>query len=501
MIHFPRQRPHNASPEELKKFEQEKLKWWCDNKPVSAWPWSVLRQFQIQHFILQSGARELQNWRIQQFLAGEPTLFSFKKKIHLGHNKTLPTFTLLKGESVTPQDSTCFLIIPKDVIWTHILVYLQDDPVALFALMLSCRTLQPMCHKLLFDMAQRRFGPLGTPRAVMCAAFYEGSLPRGRVKRRKKTQGEEEDDGMSRNRLKEKLNLIARDFKSLHVVSSDVDSLIKASIEKNGCIDNLSVIWDANAKQVDARKRENAFIQTKLQTRVAEINTCLEQKGYIGLKFSIDNDQKITWENPCILPILSIYESNNEYSARRFLKNVEDYVYMSTEASAERVTAFVKFVEPILFNTAFIGMGGSCNEPFFPLLYLVVQMLLEIRLRGYVFYDRVITENEWLSKLAYLFSKEFQLLHQPDEFKGPGAYVCLWSGSDSRIRIMWMRHQEENPTLLHYYQWLRPWDAAYHLRLASPSTGQCYGYIPGYYLQPAVKSFMAHCLITKKKDI
>ena len=506
--YFPRQKPRNASPEELKQFEENKLRWWSENKPVAAWPWCVLRQFQAQHFILQSGSRELQNWRVQQFIAGQPTLFSFKKKIHLGYNKELPTFTLLNAARPLDESTitgfglvNSLLSIPKDVIRSHILVYLQDDPVALFALMLSCRLLQPICHNLLFSLAQRRFGPLGTPKAVMCAAFYEGSLPRERTKRRRTAQGskgeDEEQEEISKDILKEKLNLIARDFKFSRIISSDVDSLIKASIEKNGCIDNLRIIWEAKAQEVEARTRENAFVQTQVETRIEEINRSLVQKGYSGLNFKI-NEQKVTWGSNCILPILTIYESNSEYNARRFLKNVEDYVFMRTEISAEKVTAFVRFVQPVLFNIAFQNMNGD-STPFFPLLHLVIQMLLEIKLRGYVFYDRVMTEQEWNSRLSYIFSKEFRANHPPDAFKGSGSYVCFWSNVDPRIRIYTMTQKEDHPTAMHYHQWLRPWDPSYHLRLASPSTGQWYGgYIPGYYINIGVKIFMAHCLLTKK---
>ena len=144
--------------------------------------------------------------------------------------------------------------------------------------------------------------------------------------------------------MKEKLNLIARDFKFSRIISSDVDSLIKASIEKNGCIDNLRIIWEAKAQEVEARTRENAFVQTQVETRIEEINRSLVQKGYSGLNFKI-NEQKVTWGSDCILPILTIYESNSDYSASRFLKNVEDYVFMRTESSVEKVTAFVTRIQ------------------------------------------------------------------------------------------------------------------------------------------------------------
>ena len=122
---FPRQKPRNATPEALKKWEEAKLEWWSKNKDPSAWPWSVVRQFQAQHALLQTGSRELQNWRIQQFLAQKPTLYSFKRKI-VYKKEGLPLFTLLEvpPPKISVDRKNTFLDVPKDVIQNHILIYL-----------------------------------------------------------------------------------------------------------------------------------------------------------------------------------------------------------------------------------------------------------------------------------------------------------------------------------------------------------------------------------------
>jgi hypothetical protein len=439
----------------------------------------------------------LQNWRVEQFLAGNPVLYSFKRTIPIKAN--IPNFTLFEVPLIkrTPGEIS-FLDIPKDVIQNHILIHLMEDPVGLFALMLTCKSLQATCHRLLLGLAQRRFGPFGTPMAVMCAAFYEQSLPRKRAPKKKRTEEEPAPQEIASESLKEKLNLIWRDFKSSRLIVDDVDTLIRISIQKNGCIDNLKDIWQAKAQQAEARRLEEVYIQNNLPNRINEINSCLASKGYVGLSVKLSEDGKVAWGNDCIYPILLLFECNNEFPANRFLQKITSYVLMQTEQLVETTCAYVKFIQPRLFNTAFVNLKGN-TEPFHPLLYLAVQMLLEIRSRGFFFYDRVMLEEEWLGRLAYLFSDEFRAQHRTQDIPGSGSYVCCWSNSDVSLRIICFSQSVQQPTFQHYCLWMRPWDPVYHLRLASPATGQYYtGYLPGHYISGGRVVYLAHCLMTKK---
>lgn len=526
---FPRQRPRNITPEAIKEWNDSKLEWYAAHRPVHTWPWSILKEYQTKNNILTTGARELQNWRVERFLHGEPAALSPVKR-GIFYSDAYPEFTVFPYKTSYEQgsDQSGLLRVHRDTFVSKILLHLRLYPQAVFSLMLTCKDMQAVCQRYLVQLAQERFGPLGTPKALLCAALYEEKLPEEFSKKRKKRAkralfgepslppplaGEamganeslpppEAGEGTTyfKKDLKAELCLTARDFKANNVHSTDVQTIIEIAIKKYGCIDNLPRVRALQERQVKARQDEKTFVQQSVAARLAQVNAYLTSVGYKGLRVQmISNDNNtIQFTDARVLLIIGTFE-NSDYHAQHFLGCIRDWVNMQVERSVDSVCMpAVAMVPPLLFNTAMSSMSSAA--PYHPLQPYVVRALIDVRHRNYMFYDRVITEQEWLERLAYVFSDHFRQRHKPEDMRpGNHSYVCCWRRERPDVHIYHL-HPQINSTPQQYSVWMKLIEQRFYLRLATPATGIPYaGIVPGYYVSGDRQVNFAHCLLTKKK--
>lgn len=520
---FPRQRPRQLTPEAVEAWNRSKLEWYASSgRPVHTWPWSILKEFQTKNNILTTGSRELQNWRVERFLRGEPTTLSPVKRSTY-YSDALPVFTVFPHRPsyfFRDSDHSGILCIHRDVLETKILVHLHSDPQAIFALMLTCKDLQGVCQRLLCMLAQQRFGPLGTPKALLCAVLYETKWPEEMAKKasRKRAKvvppppaaGEEQREEDSppppaaggkssyfKKDLKAVLGLQGRDFKASNVHVTDVQTIIEIAIKKYGCLDNLPRVRQKQAQQVHAREQERAFVAKNVATRVAQVNAYFASLKYHGLAVEM-RDGVCTFTDARVPLILSTFENNNDYRVNHLLGSIRDWVNMQVERSMDSVCVpIVGMVPNVLFNTAM--SNASSAEPYHPLQALVVQMLIDVRNHNYMFYDQIMTEGEWLERLGYVFSDHFRHRHRPETMHpGNGSYVCCWRRGRPDMKIYDLNTQTQS-TPLQYFAWMKLLDSHFHLRLATPATGIPYtGLMPTYYVAGGRQVNFAHCLLSKK---
>jgi hypothetical protein len=505
--------------EAMKEWNDQKLEWYATHQPdVSTWPWSILKEYQTKHNILTTGARELQNWRVERFLRGEPTVLSPVKR-GVYYSDELPVFTVFPHTSTyeQPPDASGLL---------RILERLRDDPRAIFCLMLTCKDLQSVCHRLLVALAQQRFGPLGTPKALMCAVLYEANMPeelkRKAAKRRKVKRtlfeegaaaaadaevplhppqgGEEEGDPRTffKRDLKSALHLSARDFKASNTHVNNVQTIIEIAIAKYGCVDNLPRVREQQRMQSEARTIEKRYVSNHVAERLAQVNAYFSLMGYRGVSVCLVDEKKCAFEDARVLLITSTFCNGNDYQTHHLLGCIQAWVFMEVERTIDHVcTPLSGIVLPLLFNTAMEQTSNA--EPYHPLQPLVVQMLMDVRHRNYMFYDQFMSEKDWLARIGYVFSDHFRQQHKPSEMRaGNGSYVCCWRRDRIEMRIYHVNAQI-NASSHHYFVWMKMLAERYHLRLATPATGIAYtGVVPSYYVAGPRQVNFAHCLLAKK---
>lgn len=489
---FPRQRPSSIKDVEgLQRYEGEKMQWYVENRQPHAWPWSVLRSFQKKYDLPQTGCRELQNWRVAYFLKHPHTPIK-----HVIKHSVVPQFTRLPYVlKFRLEEEASLLFVHNDVLKKHILVHLVDSPLDLFSLMFTCRTVQAACQELLCQIAQQRYGPLGTPKALHFAETTKmATIPRG-DKRRKKDL-----DGLSQEKIRDSLHLVTRDFKSSNIYVEDVDNLVCIAIRKYGCLENFDTFKTILAQTEAAREAERVYIQECVPERLKTLNTHISKvMKYEGI--SLEEEPlggKLRWSDPRVPLIFWAFQNGTTYQTDQLLKSLREWVNMQVEHSISRACSRFSFYTPIEFNTA-IKYMHQATTLLHPLLPYLIQILMDIKQRNYFFYDDTISREEWLQYLAFLFSPTFSTYNpipQPEEVEG--SWVCCWQKNKSYVRLYRLSSKVDTNTI-DYYNWMRMIENRYHIRLASPSTGIPYsGLLPQHYIKESTLSSFGHALLIKK---
>lgn len=473
---YPRQRPSGLSDEETKQWIKTKVDWYKNNKPVESWPWSVLRLFQQENGISQSGARDLQNQRVNAFLKE-----SFVSVREIAQNTEIPPFTRypfnLRFKRIM-EDECSILHIHKDVLKSFIIGRLVDDPRSLFSLMLTCKDLQGLCQEMLCRVAQERFGPRGTPRALMMTTNFESNT--NIVSKKRKISQD----------LKRMCGVTGRDFKASEDTNADnVDDIIRVSIKKYGLIDNLEKVRENEAKKEAYLQLERAYILGQVEGRIQQVNQRFVNFGYQGLSVRFDNNT-CAWTDLRITLVLMAFEYGNEYHASRVLKEVVDWVFMKTDSKVGRPS-----VDPDLFNIALSAMDANVTT-IHPLTHIVLESLMEIKHREYYLYGRKISEDDWKTRLANLFSPLF-LERNPPPIGVSGAWLCCWMHENTHVKLVRL-FESPQYRISNYCEGMRNFEDRYRIRMGLPATGLGYAsHVPMYILKGPVKISFAHALLIK----
>lgn len=487
---FPRQRPRNIkSGREMDAWNASKLAWFATHKPVREWPWSIIKEYQTKHHILASGARELQNWRVERHVRGEVTLISPASK-RAYYSDELPAFTVFPYTPTyllrADPSVSGLLRLDRNVVETQIVVHLYDDPRDVFSLMLTCKDMQGMCHNVLMRLARTRFGPLGTPKALMCAVEHE--MEAKQKTKRRKTEGS--------NKLRDALMLEARDFRLDKWRYANVSDLIARSIEKYGCIDRLPAVRAQLQAQKDVRQEERRFVESNAPARLQQVNAFLRTVlGYateVAVRF---DEKKLVFVDGRVELVLSAFENGTNMRPQLWLGTVSGWIGMHSDSTMDAVCkSMLSMVPPALLNHAL--KYTQSTKPFHPLQHLVVQALMDVRHRNFFFYDRIMDESDWMQRLAYAFSEHFQ--KDTTAVIESGSYVCCWQHNRPEMRIYHLNH-EAQATHTQYSVWMKLLSQRYTLRIATPSTGIDYaGAIPNYIVSQMRAVSFGHCLLSKK---
>lgn len=506
---FPRQRPRGLNPKEIADWRHSKMEWYKSNQPIVAhWPWSILRMFQKEYGINQTGTRELQNQRVEAFLKN-----AFVSTREIAKHKELPAFIrfpfVLKTKA-TMFEECSILHIHKDVLKTKIIGNLANDPRDVFSLMMTCKSLQGLCQEMLCFLAQQRFGPQGTPKALMITTYYDQQQNKKeeKVEEERPTKRRALVTKKSLEELKKQVGLTGRDFKIRQMDNIEVDELVRLSIKKYGLIDNLKEVHANEAKKKAYYEQERQYVLEKSQGRLRQVNEKLQTAGYIGMDMYICSEtQTCKWRNPRVLIILATFENGLEYKFTRYLKDATDWVYMKTDSPL----GLPPSVEPQLFNKCLNAMGETAQ--IHPLAHFVVQALIEIKYRNYSFYGEVMTEEEWKERVCHVFCPKFlqtnplpnrndntslQNRQANDRLNLLGSWVCCWTRTSHVVRLICLSEQMSYQTAS-YQGWMHRFENKFVVNLALPATGIQYTFtVPRYIVQGGNVISLAHSLLTKK---
>lgn len=470
---YPRQRPKNQSPQEVAKWNKSKVEWYKNNRPVDEWPWSVLRAFQREYGIIQSGARDLQNQRVAAFLKN-----AFLSLKDITKKTELPSFTRFPFvlRTKTNMDDECSILhIHKDVLKSSILMRLVDEPQDLFSLMMTCKDLQGICQEMICYVAQQRFGPQGTPKAL--------SLVQRTPTNKKKKQKVQD--------LKKTLGLTGRDFKISNAETTDVDRIIGLSIKKYGLVDNLPLVRENECKKKAYHEQERIYILKKVAERVMQANARFVEFGYQNMAVQLsEENSSCVWTDARTPTIMSAFQNDNDYRSITLLRDVNDWVFMRTDSKVGRPD-----VPPDLFNLAM----ASLKDTVHPLAYLVLQALAEIKHREYFFYGTHMEEDEWKKRVANVFAPEFL---QQNPFDASltslkGSWVCCWTRESSHVRLYCISDKMQYQ-IGFYLERMRVFENRHEVRLGSPSTNMIYTFnVPRYVVKGEETICFGHVLLTK----
>jgi hypothetical protein len=474
---YPRQRPNGLNPQEVLKWKTSKMEWYKVNQPVDTWPWSVLRTFQKEYGISQSGARELQNERVVAFLKN-----AFVSSKDIAKKTDIPSFTrypfILKNKSV---DGECSILhVHKDVLKSSVLMRLYDDPQSIYALMLTCKDLQGICQEMLCFIAQQRFGPQGTPKALMLVSCTVLKTKKQKISH------------TSIQKLKKNLGLTGRDFKVSNVESDDVNQIVQVSLKKYGLVDNLALVHENESKKKAYQKQEQAYIMQKIEERVEEVNARFLSFGYKGLAVRLSEDKTTcVWADSRIPDIMKAFQEDNDYRVSKLLGEVCQWVFMKTDSRVG-----VPGVGSCEFNIAMTHMG--VGEKIHPLAHLMLQTLADIKHRDYFFYDGPIGKDEWEKRVANVFSPDFLQKNPVPNSEGPrGSWLCCWMRESSYVRLYCIADQMQF-SVAAYYERMRVFENRYQTRLGIPSTGMSYTFnVPRHMIEKGHVISFAHVLLTK----
>lgn len=475
---YPRQRPSGLSKEEVKQWKKSKVEWYKTNRPVETWPWSVLRLFQQENGISQSGARDLQNQRVNAFLKE-----SFVSVKEIAKNTEIPQFTRFPFNlrfKKHMEEECSILHIHKDVLKNCIIRRLRDDPRSLFSLMLTCKDLQGLCQEMLCIISRERFGPQGTPRALMITTMYNNTTNQ---KKRKVSQD-----------LKRLCGVTGRDFKVSDNLNTDnTDDIIRVSIKKYGLIDNLEKVCENEAKKEAYFKLERAYILGQIDGRIQQVNDRFLHAGYQGLSVRFDNNSNTcVWTDSRIILVLVAFEYGNEYHASRMIKEVNDWVFMKTDSKVGTPN-----VDPELFNIILPSIEPNTTS-IHPLTHIVLESLMEIKHRDYYLYGRKMSEEDWKTRLSNLFSPLFSKRNPPPVEIVSGAWLCCWMYENTHVKLLRL-FETPQFRVSNYYEGMRTFENCYRIRLGLPATGLGYtSHVPMYIVKGFVNISFAHTLLIKE---
>jgi hypothetical protein len=281
-----------------------------------------------------------------------------------------------------------------------------------------------------------------------------------------------------------------RDFKASEDTNAEnVDDIIRVSIKKYGLIDNLEKVRENEAKKEAYLQLERAYILGQVEGRIQQVNQRFVNFGYQGLSVRFDNNT-CAWTDPRIPLVLMAFEYGNEYHASRVLKEVVDWVFMKTDSKVGRPN-----VDPDLFNIALSAMDANVTT-IHPLTHIVLESLMEIKHREYYLYGRKISEDDWKTRLANLFSPLF-LERNPPPIGVSGAWLCCWMHENTHVKLVRL-FESPQYRISNYCEGMRTFEDRYRIRMGLPATGLGYAsHVPMHILKGPVKISFAHALLIK----
>lgn len=482
---FSRQCPSHLSGQEAEKWKSDKQKWIIENESPDKWPWSVLQTFLGDNNLIKAGSREVQVWRVKEFL-----LHPLPNIKHIIKRYETPPLFLRFPHRIRKTDEPNILNVPKDVLKNKILIHLIDSPLTLFSLMMTCKDMQGVCQEALCILAQQEYGPNGTPMALMCASHYMNQsqlLQKKPSKKKRKTLSV--PTSVKKDLLK---NLYVSETKWIH--GRDVYDSIKAtiieSIKQNGCIDGLIQITTAKEQHKKAKELEITFVKENTLRRISYVNEYFQNiMHYKGLDVVLSDDgERCEWKSKRTESILYPF-SERHHQQVYLLENIEQWVFMKTNQSLTTVCNTALFAPVDLFNVAFT----QCTLPtVHPLVKLILENLLEIRARGFSFYGGIMTEQDWFNRLAYIFSSTFEEKTPPF---ADGSWLCCWKEAQPEIELYYI--SEHVRLYVHDYvadtQLLRQKN---NMFLGSPATNIAYHFkVPTHFIGISKFIALAHCIL------
>jgi hypothetical protein len=265
------------------------------NTPPSQLSNPLLATILSENDILQSGCREIREWRLEQFRKELPV----KQSGHHRPNLTRPTRLDVVVET------RFILSLPRDV-WTNIIfTYLSEND--LFQLQRTCKTFYVVATELLFCKARAYFKhERATPLALsLCHRIADLKY-----------------DYQRANLLKLSNRVVRK---------KRPDALVFKAIEKHGYIEHLRDFSDFLERKRQAEDEEEQFTLTRMPVRSKYCSMLLKDAGYTFDFFSYNRD---------------LMQFIGDFS---YFRELQAYVYMEDTRVPQAIVNDLK--HPLIYQT------------------------------------------------------------------------------------------------------------------------------------------------------
>ncbi len=326
----------------LRKYEDDR----CDaynNAAISEIPFVVLEDTLRKNNIMQAGCHELQAWRLNEFRQGHGVRMTPKYRpwstivVDTPHSDSLVASTKKQRHPIFD--------VPKDVWRTNLFIYLGLSE--MLAWMYVSKQFFHYTRAELFKRSE--FFQKGglTIKTLSCISYYmrlaekvEGltvdfeSDPKKRRKRNGKALGLV-GLPLGRDQLKKDLVLCNSHLRSLpdfvsrhgYLLKEAVQSVVLLANRINGSIDCISLIPTYQQLEHDAELREVAYVQTQVQSRLAQVHQLIAINGLDNIQIVAEHGKcRLVNQNKC-------YFIMGRSWCNDFIHSITDAVYMKSSIS------------------------------------------------------------------------------------------------------------------------------------------------------------------------
>lgn len=384
--------------------------------------------------VLQTGPRELLNWRVREMRAGRPVLRSpntplerYERVVTPIEPGVVPFFSPAPASGEGGRKEASLLHLPSVVIVHNFLPLLDAETALNF--MFVTRVFYNVCRARVAQLAVSFFKtPKATPMALSCYFHYERFLsPRPAAGETETKRARIETQPLAISRISKihitrMLNAPQSYVKRTHLQLAELLPLIQGSIECNGSIDAVRFLLPRRAREQQAAAlAENAYIASRQAQRIAAVNAALGQER---LTIAFGNGQ---FHHPDAAGDFALRLLLGSVGFTRFHRLVRDYINMVSVAAVAPTPwargSWLARALPIVLETLAAHDVRHAPE--------VVPYLLS-ELMAPDFYGKPLTQGEWKARIAHLCGAEFLRREWPTE----GMLLAEWHAESAAVEIV-----------------------------------------------------------------